>query len=216
MDILALLTPAERALWLSEAETRYVPALGPVWDSDKEQDALYLLREGRVKLLLRGLPGIYQSRSHIMRLFSPGEPIWCPDSSLYSAVALEQSCLLRIRAGVVEHTLLQNSELCLALLRGQARELQRARQRLVSLTQKHLRARLAETLLSLVGRVGTDSDGWIPLLLSREELGNLSNMITANCIRTLSAFQREGLVQVQGRKLRLLQPIALKRISYGG
>ena len=84
----------------------------------------------------------------------------------------------------------------------------------VNLTQKHIRGRLAESLLTLKNKYGVDDDGvTISMYMSREDLANLSNMTTSNAIRTLSQFASEGIVGIDGRKIKLLNEPALTRIS---
>ena len=50
------------------------------------------------------------------------------------------------------------------------------------------------------------------MLLPREDLANMSNMTTSNAIRTLSQFAQEGLVDVDGRHIKILDEKALERI----
>jgi CRP-like cAMP-binding protein len=84
----------------------------------------------------------------------------------------------------------------------------------VTLTQKHIRGRLAESLLFLKDTYGLTDDGMsLNALLSREDLANLSNMTTSNAIRTLSNFTMEGVITVEGRHIRLLDVEQLERIS---
>ena len=87
----------------------------------------------------------------------------------------------------------------------------------VNLTQKHIRGRLAESLLALKHNYGTDEDGaTISMYMSRDDLASMSNMTTSNAIRTLSQFAQEGVISVDGRKIKLLNEIALTRISQMG
>jgi CRP-like cAMP-binding protein len=84
----------------------------------------------------------------------------------------------------------------------------------VNLTQKHIRGRLAETLLTLKETYGLDGDGaTIAMYMAREDLENMSNMTTSNAIRTLSQFAAEGLISLDGRKIKLLDEDELTRIS---
>jgi len=86
--------------------------------------------------------------------------------------------------------------------------------RTVSLTQKHIRGRLAESLLLLVDTYGLEEDGrTIRAYLSREDLANLSNMTTSNAIRTLSTFAAESLISLDGRKISILDMKKLERVS---
>ena len=95
-----------------------------------------------------------------------------------------------------------------------ARDLGISETRTVNLTQKHIRGRLAESLLTLRQTYGYDEDGaTIALYISREDLANMSNMTTSNAIRTLSQFASEGLIAIDGRKIKLLDEEEIKRIS---
>jgi CRP-like cAMP-binding protein len=84
----------------------------------------------------------------------------------------------------------------------------------VNLTQKHIRGRLAESLLHLVHKYGVEEDGQtLAMLLPREDLANMSNMTTSNAIRTLSQFAQEGLLAIDGRHIRILDEKSLEKIS---
>jgi CRP-like cAMP-binding protein len=84
----------------------------------------------------------------------------------------------------------------------------------VTLTQKHIRGRLAESLIFLKDTYGYEDDHkTIKIYLSREDVANLSNMTTSNAIRTLSTFAQEGVIAIDGRKIRILDLPKLERIS---
>ena len=84
----------------------------------------------------------------------------------------------------------------------------------VNLTHKHIRGRLAESVLALRKTYGYDEDGvTVAMYMAREDLANMSNMTTSNAIRTLSQFASEGLVALDGRKIKLLNESELTRIS---
>ena len=48
--------------------------------------------------------------------------------------------------------------------------------------------------------------------LTREEIGSYLGLKLETVSRLFSRFQEEGLIQVQGRSVKLLDPVALKRI----
>jgi CRP-like cAMP-binding protein len=84
----------------------------------------------------------------------------------------------------------------------------------MSLTQKHIRGRLAESLLVLKETYGTENDGkTIRISLSREDIANLSNMTTSNAIRTLSSMATEDIIEMEGRRIRIKDLYELERIS---
>jgi CRP-like cAMP-binding protein len=87
----------------------------------------------------------------------------------------------------------------------------------VALTQKHVRGRLAESLLLLKENYGLEEDdSTLSIYLSREDLASLSNMTTANAIRTLSNFANERIIAIDGRKIKLIDVEEIKRISKSG
>ena len=80
--------------------------------------------------------------------------------------------------------------------------------------QKHIRGRLAETLLFLKDSYGVEEDGYtLNIYLSREDIASMSNMTTSNAIRTLSSFAAENMVAIDGRKIRIMQDEELRKVS---
>lgn len=97
--------------------------------------------------------------------------------------------------------LTQNNDLAMFFIKQLSVDLGIADERTVNLTQKHIRGRLAESLLFLKESYGLEEDGsTLSIYLSREDLANLSNMTTSNAIRTLSQFATERLITIDGRK----------------
>jgi CRP-like cAMP-binding protein len=102
----------------------------------------------------------------------------------------------------------------MALFKAFATELGLTYNRTITLTQKHIRGRLAESLIFIRNTYGVEEDGATLLVsMTREELANLSNMTTSNAIRTLSSFAAEGIVAISGRKIKILDYNKLLRIS---
>lgn len=58
-----------------------------------------------------------------------------------------------------------------------------------------------------------NDDRTLKVYLTREDIANLSNMTTANAIRTLSNFATEGIVELDGKKIRIMNKKALEKIS---
>ena len=51
------------------------------------------------------------------------------------------------------------------------------------------------------------------MLTMAKDLANMSNMTTSNAIRTLSQFAQEGLIDIDGRRIRIRDEKALEKIS---
>lgn len=52
--------------------------------------------------------------------------------------------------------------------------------------------------------------------MSRDDLASMSNMSTSNAIRTLSAFAQERLVEIAGKRIKVLDEKKLELISQRG
>lgn len=128
--------------------------------------------------------------------------------------AFESSTVCFISMELIEKILRNNIELSFFFIKMLSFDLGVADQRIVNLTQKHVRGRLAESLLFLKESYGLESDGaTINIYLTREDLANLSNMTTANAIRTLSSFVSEGVISLDGRKIKIIDDTKLRKIS---
>jgi CRP-like cAMP-binding protein len=89
--------------------------------------------------------------------------------------------------------------------------------RIVSLTQKHIRGRLAEALVILLDTYGIDPDTkYLKGSLSREDLAGFANMTASNAIRTLAAFDAEEIIQLDGKKIKILNESSLRKVSILG
>ena len=115
---------------------------------------------------------------------------------------------------VIVQLIMENTELAMFFIKQLSKDLGISDERTVNLTQKHIRGRLAESLLFLKDTYGVEEDQCtLSIYLSREDLANLSNMTTSNAIRTLSNFAAEKLIIIDGRKIKLIDEEKLKKIS---
>ena len=78
------------------------------------------------------------------------------------------------------------------------------------MSQKTVRERLAELLLVLRTTFGEHEEGYIDVLLSREELANMVGTATESLIRLMTEMKKEGLVETQGKKISIANEGALK------
>jgi CRP/FNR family transcriptional regulator len=84
-------------------------------------------------------------------------------------------------------------------------DLQRAELKITHLAQKPVRERLAETLLFIRETYGYEQDGiTLNVRLSRKEIANLVGTATESTIRLLSEFRKDGLIDLDGKKISFL------------
>ena len=161
-------------------------------------------------------------RVQILRLYRPVQyfgyrAYFAREPYVSSSAAFEPSVLGIIPMKVVEEIIRKNNDLALFFIHELSRNLGGADTKIINLTQKHIRGRLAEALLLLADNYGYEGDGaTLKIYMSREDLANLSNMTTSNAIRTLTSFVSEKLILVDGRRIRIVNEPQLRKISKFG
>ncbi len=176
---------------------------------------LLCLITGKVKIYKEGIGG----RIQIVRMAKPigfigYRAFFAEEIHIASAEALEDSIICRIKTELILDIVRNIPELAMSIIRALATDLGFSNRRTVTLTQKHIRGRLAEALLVLKDTYGYESDDCtLKVCLTREDLANLSNMTTANAIRTLSNFASEGIVKLTGKKIKIIDKEGLEEIN---
>ena len=134
-----------------------------------------------------------------------------------SAAAFEAAVIGSIPLHVVQKLIHDNIEVAMFFIHELSKNLGGSDTKIVNLTQKHIRGRLADALLLLLDNYGLEDDeATLKIYMSREDLANLSNMTTSNAIRTLSGFVNEKLIVVDGRRIKIINEPMLRKISKFG
>lgn len=176
---------------------------------------LMCLCKGKVKIYKDGVGG----RSQIIRMIRPTQyfgyrAFFAKQPYVTAASAFEASTICFIPMIIIEGIVMENPKLGMFFVRELSIDLGIADERVVNLTQKHIRGRLAESLIFLIENYGLEEDGaTVSIYLSREDLANLSNMTTSNAIRTLSTFVDEHIITLDGRKIKIIDEEKLRKIS---
>ena len=173
--------------------------------------------KGKLKIFRTGVGG----RSQIVRVVKPGEMLayramFAMENFVTNACAFEPAVIYMIPREIIKNLLEQNSELAWYFIHKLSVDLGIADKRAVSLTQKHVRGRLAESLLFLRDNFGLTEEGCLNVSLSREDVANLSNMTTSNAIRTLSWMAHENIISIEGRKIKIIDIDYLSFLSRNG
>lgn len=217
-DLWSVLTPDEKRLVSENFSLHHYKKNQVIYAEHDEPQMLWCLIKGKVKKWKEGIGG----RSQIIRLIRPVQyfgyrAYFAGQTYVSSASAFEQSTIGTLPLTIVERMIEQNNKVARFFIKELATNLGNSDTKIVNLTQKHIRGRLAEALIVLIENYGYESDAaTLKIYMSREDLANLSNMTTANAIRTLSAFVSEQLITVDGRRIRILNEPELHRISKHG
>lgn len=189
-----------------------------IYAEREEPEFLWCLLKGKAKLYKDGVGG----RQQITRLISPVQyfgyrAYFANEPYVHTAAAMEASAIGAFPLSVVKDLINGNRDVAWFFLHELSRNLGSSDTRIVNLTQKHIRGRLAEALVVLIDHYGLEDDGvTMRVYMSREDLANLSNMTTSNAIRTLTSFVNEHIIVVDGRQIKILNEHQLRKISKFG
>ena len=209
------LTESERMMLSENVEIIHYEKNEIIHNDGDESQYMWMLLRGKVRIFKEGIG----QRQQIIRLLKPYDIFGyraCIAHEAYnsSASAFEACTVYRLDREHFNQLIQSNGALCYQVMLMMAKDLAFSEIQTVNLTQKHIRGRLAESLLLLLKNYGYEDDGQtLAMLLPREDLANMSNMTTSNAIRTLSQFAQEGLLSIDGRHIRILDEKELEHIS---
>ena len=189
-----------------------------IYGEGDEPEYIWCLLKGKVKKYKDGAGG----RPQILRLIRPVQyfgyrAYFAGERYCSSAAAFESSTLGAIPMKLVDDMVNANMKLARFFIHELSRNLGSSDTRIVNLTQKHIRGRLAEALIMLKDNYGYEEDNvTLRIYMGREDLANLSNMTTSNAIRTLTAFVNERILAVDGRCIKIINEPILRKISKFG
>ncbi len=130
-----------------------------------------------------------------------------------TAISLDESSTCSIKKENLLAVMKTNPEFSLKIVRYLANEIKSFKDKMVHLTQGQIDSRLAGTILNLVSFFGYGKDNTIAVELKRKEIAAISNMNTANAIRTLSKFQKNSLIEMNKRAIRVLDEEGIKALA---
>ena len=174
----------------------------------------YCIHSGIIKVYKTGFDG----KEQIIRFAKAGEiiayrSVLSNEVACTSARVIEDCKVCFIPAEILISLIKTNSSLALELLKLACHELGEANSFITDIAQKTVRERLAEILLFLVNDFGIDNQNYLKIALTREELANIVGTATESVIRLLSEFKTDRLVELNGRKIKILDRRGLEKIS---
>lgn len=217
-EIWSILTNEEKRIVADNLSIHSFKKNQIIYAEGDQPEYLWCLLKGKVKKTKEGVGG----RIQILRLIRPVQyfgyrAFFASEPYVSSASAFEPSTLGAIPLELVRDLIRKNKDLAWFFIQELSRNLGGSDTRIVNLTQKHIRGRLAEALIVLLDNYGYEEDlSTLKIYMSREDLANLSNMTTSNAIRTLSSFVSEKILLVDGRRIKIINEPVLRKISKFG
>ena len=177
---------------------------------------LMCVNKGKIKLYRTGKDG----KEQIIGFGLPGDflgyrAIIAEEGYATSATALEDTIVCLIKKEDFLNMLQKNSYISKQLMVGLCKELGLAMEKIQSLSQKSVRERLAETLFYLkeIFAERHSDKTIVDIILPREDIANIVGTSTETVIRALSDFKNEKLIELEGKKIRILNEQKLKAIG---
>ncbi len=168
---------------------------------------VYCLNKGKVKIYKVGEEG----KEQIIHIAKEGEIVgframFSEDKYNVSATALEDCNICFIDSDSFFNLVDNNKTLRRTILKELSSELAYRADLLTSMAQKHVRERVAYSLLFLDDIYNGDM-----INFSREDLANFVGTATETLIRLLKELKEENVIQTHGRKIEILNKEELLR-----
>ena len=205
----------EELLKMADCKTSFTIKKGePIFEEGDTLKGVFCIKDGICKLSKLSSNG----KDQIVKLVKSGEllgqrSLISEEPTNLSAVALEDMEVCFIPKSEIISFFNQNNQFSMNVMKTICGDLKEADDHMVSMAQKSVKERLAETLLHLEDTFGKNNDGSLHIQLSREELSVIIGTATESCIRLLSELNKSGIIELTGKKITIVDRNKLKRMA---
>jgi CRP/FNR family transcriptional regulator, polysaccharide utilization system transcription regulator len=173
-------------------------------------NAIYLV-SGSAKLYIEGL----NNRNIILYILTPHSYIGLLSffetaTYSYSVTALEDTRICMVDLDYLKQLYINNHDFLIRLNKAFGKSVASIMSKIITLNQKNIRGRVADSLLYLAKLNRTDH---FMINLTRKELGELSAISEENTVRLLTEFRKEGIIDLNGKEVHILDRGLLEKIS---
>lgn len=176
---------------------------------------------GEIHLVLSGLAARYKilpdGDRQIMAFLIPGDlcdvEVFVLEEMDHGICAITETVCALIPAQTVKEMLSEISGLAQALWWSTMTDSAVLRERIIDHGRRDSRERIAHLFYEMLIRyrvVGLTHDGTFPFPVTQEELADATGMSPVHVNRTLKQLREDGLVDVSGRQIKVLDPAGLK------
>lgn len=174
----------------------------------------YCIIKGIIKIYKTG----HDDKEQIIRFAKQGDIIayrslLSQETASTSSKVIEDAIVCHVPYKTLLNLIEKNPAFSITLLRIVCAELKEANSYITDIAQKSVRERLAEILLLLKDSFELDAEKSIQISLTREELANMVGTATESIIRLLSEFNQSKVIELKGRKIKIINLPGLIRIA---
>lgn len=186
----------------------------PIFEEGESINGVYCIKDGFCKLTKLSTNG----KEQIVKLVKSGELLGqrsmvSDEPANLTAVAIEDMEVCFIPKTEILNFFNKNNQFSLNMMKTVCEDLKESDMHVVSMAQKTVKNRLAETLIYLQETFGKNADNTLKIQLSREELAGMIGTATESCIRILSEFNKTGLIELIGKKIAIKDLNKLKKVA---
>ncbi|PNQ72466.1 Crp/Fnr family transcriptional regulator [Hanstruepera neustonica] len=185
-----------------------------IFEEGENINGIFCVKDGICKLSKLSANG----KDQIVKLVVKGDllgqrSLVGEESANLSAVALNDMEVCFIPKHEIMNDLQQNSKFSFDVLQQMAKDLKESDDIIVNMAQKSVKQRLAETLIYVYNHFGNNDEGFLDVILSREDYANIVGTATESAIRILSQLKKEGLISTSGKQIKIEDLKGLERIE---
>ena len=205
----------EELLRISACKTSRIIKKGEViFEEGESLNGIFCIKDGVCKLTKLSANG----KDQIIKLVEKGQilgqrSLISDERTNLRATALNDMELCFIPKAEIINDLKKNNNFTMDILKNMADDLREADDVIVNMAQKSVRQRLAEALLDIDENFGTNPDGTLSVLLSRENFASIVGTATESVIRVLSQFKKEGFISTIGKYIKIEDIEGLRRVE---
>jgi CRP/FNR family transcriptional regulator, polysaccharide utilization system transcription regulator len=173
------------------------------------------MANGLAKTYIEGING----KNFIMNIALPGKLIMGPGAYVNSRHTYSVAALTTVQACFISFEILKqlvktNGAFAESMLEDISEKSVKSHQRMVNLAQKRMSGRLAEILLYFSDEVFHSTE--YEMILSRQELGEMTTMAKECVVRILKELEDSGIIYSDSSKIKILDKNKLIQISDKG
>lgn len=205
----------EELLSISGCKTsKFIKKGEVIFEEGETLKGVYCIKDGICKLTKLSANG----KDQIVKLVVKGDllgqrSLVTNESVNLSAVALNNMEVCFIPKAEIFGNLKNNSSFSMDMLKQMAHDLKESDNVVVNMAQKSVKQRLAEALIYIHNSFGIDNQGFLNVILSREDYASVVGTATESAIRVLSQFKKEGYITTSGKQIKLENLEGLKRVE---
>lgn len=206
----------EELLKIASCKTSLIIKKGDViFEEGENINGVYCIKDGICKLTKLSANG----KDHIVKLVTKGELLGqrsmiSEEPVNLTAVALEDMQVCFIPKTEIMGFFDKNNHFSMNVMKTICVDLKDSDDHIVTMAQKNVKERLAETLIYLDETFGKNDDDSLRISLSRDELAGMIGTATESCIRLLSEFNKLGLIELIGKKIVVKDTSKLKKMAF--